>query len=231
MKLGLGALAFILSIGCGSVQAQPYRWTDAEGHTHYSDTPPPASATNVAKPDVQGGATGTSTTPYALEKAMKESPVTLYTAPSCKEACEQARAALNKRGVPFKEVQVWNEQTNAELKRVSGGTQVPVLIVGTLKQVGFAQSAFDDALDIAGYPAAGVLPARTQSQPGAPQGYLSPAQPGGEPAGAAAQEPEKLGPYAPQFKTEKQGGPAGAPGAQANKPGPYTPRFSSEPKQ
>ncbi len=203
MKLGVGALAFMLSLGCGVAQAQPYRWTDAEGRTHYTDTPPPPSATSVAKPPVQGGVTETSSTPYALQKAMKESPVTLYTAPSCKEACEQARAALNRRGVPFKEVQVWNDETNQELKRVSGGSQVPVLIVGRLKQVGFAQSAFDDALDIAGYPAAGVLPARTQSQPQAPEAYVTPKQEaGGEPAGAAGEEPKKLGPYAPRFSSE-----------------------------
>jgi glutaredoxin len=202
MKLGLGALAFMLSLACGVAQAQPYRWTDAEGRTHYSDTLPPPSATSVATPPVQGGVTETGSTPYALQKAMKEAPVTLYTAPSCKEACEQARAALNKRGVPFKEVQVWNEETNAELKRVSGGTKVPVLIVGRLRQIGFAQSAFDDALDIAGYPAAGVLPPLSQNQPEAPQGYRSPAQESGTASMPAEEEPQQLGPYAPRFSSE-----------------------------
>jgi len=204
MKLGLGALGFMLSLACGVAQAQPYRWTDAEGRTHYSDTLPPASATNVAKPPVQGGVTESSSTPYALQKAMKESPVTLYTAPSCKEACEQARAALNQRGVPFKEVQVWNEETNEELKRVSGGTQVPVLIVGSLKQVGFAQSAFDGALDIAGYPAAGVLPPLGQNKPEAPEGYRSPGQESETASNPAEEEPQKLGPYAPRFSSESK---------------------------
>jgi len=206
MKFGLGALGFILSLACGVAQAQPYRWTDSEGRTHYSDTPPPSSATNVGTLPAQRGVAETSpATPFALQKAMKESPVTLYTAPSCKEACAQARAALNARSVPFKEILVWNEQTNEELKRVSGGTQVPVLIVGTLKQVGFAQSAFDDALDIAGYPAAGVLPPRTQSQPQSPEGYTTPEQQaGGGPASATGEEPTKLGPYAPRFSSESK---------------------------
>lgn len=205
MKLGLGALAFMLSLACGVAQAQPYRWTDAEGRTHYSDTLPPPTATSVATPPVQGGVTGTSPTPYALQKAMKDAPVTLYTAPSCKEACQQARTALNRRGVPFKEVQVWNEQTNEELKRVSGGTQVPVLIVGRLKQVGFAQSAFDNALDIAGYPAAGVLPPLDQNVPEAPEGYRSPAQ-GSATASEPSEEepPQAAGPYAPRFSSESK---------------------------
>ena len=205
MKFGLGALGFILSLACGVAQAQPYRWTDSEGRTHYSDTPPPSSATNVTKPATRASVTQGQATPFGLDKAMKESPVTLYTAPSCKEACAQARAALNARSVPFKEILVWNEQTNEELKRVSGGTQVPVLIVGTLKQVGFARSAFDNALDIAGYPAAGVLAPRTQSQPQAPEGYVAPEQQaGGGPASAAGEEPAKLGPYAPRFSSESK---------------------------
>jgi glutaredoxin len=205
MKLGLGALGFMLSLACGVAQAQPYRWTDAEGRTHYSDTLPPPTATSVATPPVQGGAAGTSPTPYALQKAMKESPVTLYTAPSCKEACEQARSALSKRGVPFKEVQVWNEETNEELKRVSGGTQVPVLIVGRLKQVGFAQSAFDNALDIAGYPAAGLLPPLEQNKPEAPEGYRSPPQGSATASEPAEEEPQQAaGPYAPRFSSESK---------------------------
>jgi glutaredoxin len=203
MKLRVGALAFILALACGGALAQPYRWTDAEGKTHYSDTPPPSSATNVGKPEKRVSVTGSGHQPFELEKAMKESPVTLYTAPSCKEACAQARAALNRRGVPFREVQVWNAQTNDELKRVSGGTQVPVLMVGRLKQVGFAQSAFDEALDIAGYPPAGILPARDQSQPAAPGDYLAPEQSSDSAAPApTGEEPEKLGPYAPRFGSQ-----------------------------
>lgn len=203
MKFGLRAIACMLSLACGAAHAQPYRWTDAEGRTHYSDTPPPSSATNVTQPATRASVPQSESTPFGVEKAMKESPVTLYTAPSCKEACAQARAALNRRGVPFKEIQVWNEQTNEELKRVSGDTKVPVLVVGQLKQVGFAQSAFDDALDIAGYPAAGVLPPRDQARPGAPQGYVTPApQTGSESAPPAGEEPKKLGPYAPRFGPE-----------------------------
>ena len=205
MKLGLGALAFILSLACGVTQAQPYRWTDAEGNTHYSDTPPPASATNVGKPDERASVTASERRPFELEKAMKESPVTLYTAPSCTEACAQARAALNRRGVPFREIQVWNEQTNEELKRVSGGTQVPVLMVGRLKQIGFAQGAFDDALDIAGYPAAGILAPRDQTKPAAPEGYLAPGQaPESAAPAPAEEEPTKLGPYAPRFGSQSK---------------------------
>ncbi|MGE5129225.1 MAG: DUF4124 domain-containing protein, partial [Sphingomonadaceae bacterium] len=71
MKLRVGALAFILSLACGGALAQPYRWTDTEGKTHYSDTPPPSSATNVGKPENRASVTATPRQPFELEKAMK----------------------------------------------------------------------------------------------------------------------------------------------------------------
>ena len=165
MNFRSGALGLLASLACGAALAQPYRWSDAAGRVHYTDTPPPASATHVGKPAARVNVGAGGQQPFALRKAIERAPVTLYTAQSCEKACAQARAALNRRGVPFREVQVASEQTRTELQRVSGGTQVPVLVVGSLKQVGFAQRAFDDALDIAGYPAAGVLPPRNQAAP------------------------------------------------------------------
>src|SRR5439155_27357838 len=58
-----------------------------------------------------------------------------------------ARAALNRRAVPFKEVQVWEEKSTEELKRVSGGNDVPTLVAGRSVQRGFEQEAYDTLLD------------------------------------------------------------------------------------
>ena len=87
-----------------------------------------------------------------------------------------ARDALNKRGVPFKEVQVWEEESNAELKRVTGSTEVPALVVGRSVHKGFQQDAFDALLDSARYPRAGILPARNQGAPKPPEEYVPPGQ-------------------------------------------------------
>ena len=103
-----------------------------------------------------------------LAKAVKDSPVTLYSSTNCKDGCAMLRDALNKRGVPFKEVQVWDQATNDELKKVSGGNGVPVLIVGAKVQKGFEQGAFDSLLDDARYPKAGVVPVRKQAAPPPP---------------------------------------------------------------
>ena len=41
-----------------------------------------------------------------------------------------ARTHLNKRGVPFTEIQVGDDASREELKKVSGGEDVPTLVVG-----------------------------------------------------------------------------------------------------
>jgi glutaredoxin len=197
MNRTLGAC--VLAVAFAAAQAQQiYRWVDEKGQLHVTDTPPP-QARNLEK-KTYGGSVVEAPAPFELERARKSFPVTLYTSPICEDPCAQARAALNRRGVPFKEVQVWNEETRQELNRIAGSYQVPVLLVGRTPQTGFEQGAFDSLLDSAGYPKAGVLPPRAQTTPPLPEGYL----PTPERAPAAAPvEPEPpaapLGPYAPRF--------------------------------
>jgi glutaredoxin len=180
----------------GSAHAQQYRWIDQDGSVKYSDAPPPAWAKDVRRTGAASAAPAAAQLPFELVRLQKDFPVTLYTSPNCKEGCELARAALNKRGVPFKEVQVWNPETNEELKSVSGAVEVPTLLVGRSTNRGFEQGAFDALLDSAGYPKVGILPALSQSTPPPPEGYVpaaDAAKPTAEPAKAEAQP--KSGPY------------------------------------
>jgi glutaredoxin len=200
----------------GLAHAQQYRWVDKNGRVQYTDTPPPASAKDVRKTDGTAGTTAkpaAAPLPFEVARLQQDFPVTLYTAPACKEGCDRARALLNKRGIPFKEISVWETETNEELKRVSGGTDVPTLLVGRSVERGFEQTAFDALLDSAGYPKAGVFPARSQKAPDTPEGYVAPdGSSAGKPAVRAekTEAPQKTGPYDPS-------GLQGAP----QKPGPY----------
>jgi glutaredoxin len=196
-------LGIVLALPLGAAHSQQlYRWVDQQGQVHVSDQRPPATARDVEKKSYGENVAPSSGVPYVLSKAMQDAPVKLYTSPNCKEPCSDAREALNKRGVPFTEVPVWNPTTNDELKRVSGGIHVPVLVVGSSLVKGFNQSEFDGALDAAGYPKAGILPERSQEAPPPPEGYLHPSQRAPKPAAAQpaepAEAPEKLGPYAPR---------------------------------
>lgn len=194
-------VALLALAACASAAAQQlYRWTDEKGRVHVTDTPPPPNARDVrtraagAPSTVSGGQV-----PYELALAMKEFPVTLYTSPSCTTPCASARDLLNKRGVPFKEIQVWNPETIAELKRVAGRTEVPVLLVGTSVQSGFEPGSYNALLDAARYPKAGILPARSQAAPPPPEGYAAESKPAPKPAAKPAAEEEEApkGPYAP----------------------------------
>ncbi len=196
MRYAAAAIALCLALAPGATSAQQlYRWTDATGRVHVTDTPPPPSAREVERKSFRGSVVETDQLPFALSKALKDAPVTLYTSPSCKAPCSQARAALNRRGIPFKEIVVWNPETNAELRRVSGAAAVPTLTVGSTVQKGFEQGAFDRALDIGGYPAIGTLPPRAQAAPAAPTRE-------GESRPPAEEAQKPLGPYAPRFSDE-----------------------------
>jgi glutaredoxin len=186
-----------------AASAQMYRWTDKDGRTHITGTPPPAGAKNVKRlggsPDPAESAkpaagAAASNEPYQLQVARKSYPITLYTTPGC-EACDEARKLLNARGLPFKELSVTEEAQIADLKKVAGSASVPTMIVGSTIQKGFEESTYQRVLDAAGYPKTGILPPRAQAEPQP----VEPAAPEVKPA----PPPDKLGPYAPRFSEEK----------------------------
>jgi glutaredoxin len=177
-------LAVLLCAAAFAVLAQQlYRWTDENGRVHITDTPPPASARNVQRKSGAGnvaeGQQG-----FELSQAARNFPVTLYTSPSCKEYCSAARALLNKRGVPFTEVQVADDASRQELKAASGGDTVPTLVVGRSVHRGYSPDSYSALLDSARYPKPGASPPRAQAAPPDPD----------EPK----PEPAPTGPYAPK---------------------------------
>ena len=222
------SVALLLALVASAAAAQQlYRWTDEKGRVHVTDTPPPGNARDVKREAAVAPSASTQQLPFELETATKSFPVVLYTAPNCLEECANARAALNKRGVPFREVQVWDADTHAELKKASGSNEVPVLMVGRSVQKGFEQGAFDALLDSARYPRAGLLQPRNQAAPKPPEGYVSPAA---RDAALRAQpvkpeEPAPRGRYAPKAPAKPQAEPpkvyAPIPGKDTPVAGPY----------
>ena len=129
-----------------------YRWTDAAGHTVYSDQPPPPGAKQVVKLSsaVRGDEQQLS---YATRQAAEKFPVTLYTAASCSDVCATARDFLGERAVPYSEKVLANEDEVAELTKILGSAaSVPSLSVGRQSFKGFEAGAWNNLLDLAGYP-------------------------------------------------------------------------------
>ena len=134
----------------GSVAAQSYRWTDSQGRTIVSDTPPPAGVGEVS---IRGKAAPVAAElPYATRQAAARHPVTLYTSASCLEECRQARELLKARGTPFSEKTVATQEEIDSLKKLAGEAVVPTLQVGRQVQRGFSSELYDKLLDAAAYP-------------------------------------------------------------------------------
>ena len=161
-----------------SPAAQLYKWVDERGRVEWRDTPPPPNAKQVERRTLDINTIETSALPYSVQQAVRNYPVTLYGG-NCGSGCDQARAHLARRGVPYS-----NKDPQADLdgfrKLSNGAMQVPLLIVGKQQFAGYLDSSWDEALDNAGYP--------RQPAPGyaPPQAVATPR--GGEPAGAAPPE-------------------------------------------
>lgn len=170
-------------------QAQVYRWVDDKGQVHYSDRVPLSGAKNLQKqsmPSVQGSSPPL---PYALQLAVGNFPVTLYTSPICKEVCAGARELLNTRGVPYREVTVADAADLAQLKKLSGDTSVPVMTMGREVYKGFDSGIYNEALDSAGYPATSLLPPGVKARQPVDKPARSAAAPAAEDNATAGAEP------------------------------------------
>ena len=176
----------LLSVATSAFAAQMYRWVDEKGNVEYRDTPPPQSAKKVEERRVQTSTIETSSPSYAVQQAAKNFPVTLW-AYDCGEPCNNARAHLARRGVPYTE-----KDPKPDLKafeKLTGGNGVPVLFVGSAKVTGYLESEWDSTLDSAGYPRnAPAAAGKPSPKPAAAQKPAPPAQQAAAPAEGQAQE-------------------------------------------
>ncbi len=121
-------------------------------------TPSPrASAKNVERkgPARGGGAEAAAAQQsYAMQQAVKNFPVTMYTSKDCGDPCKEGLDYLKKRGVPFTEKAVAKKDQIDELVKLAGAPRVPVMVVGVSVQKDYEEQSWNEALDTAGYPKA-----------------------------------------------------------------------------
>lgn len=153
-RLHVILLAAALSASTLAAAQTTYRWVDQKtGQTVFSDQPPPPGTPGVVKLGSESREAAPQV-PYATRQAAEKYPVTLYTAASCADACTQARALLNQRGVPFTEKMLNTEEEQAEFTKQMGSKDimVPSLVVGQQRFRGLESGAWNNLLDLAGYP-------------------------------------------------------------------------------
>ncbi|PQP00818.1 glutaredoxin family protein [Massilia phosphatilytica] len=186
--------AFALVVAAAAAHGQTYKWKDAAGVTHYSDTPPAKGAAQVLRPDSRPAASPS--LPYELARAAKLHPVTLYTTARC-DACDRGRALLHSRGIPFAEKTVNTAEDREQLHRVGGKDELPLLVVGNRQMTGFAAGTWNEALDFASYPRKTMLP------PGYQTGTAEAAAPASLPA-PPPRSPAAPAPNAAAAQAEQQ---------------------------
>ena len=155
-------LSLCLLLAAAGVQAETYRWTDSGGRTVVSDTPPPGRAKDVVKmggkPEASDGLS------FATKRAMATFPVTLYTSADCTTECKNARELLSGRGTPFTEKILQKPEDLEELKQLVGDIFIPSIKVGNQNLRGFEAGAYNNLLDLAGYPKSAAKTASGESK-------------------------------------------------------------------
>jgi glutaredoxin len=156
----------MLLVACGlavatSAVAQ-YKSIGTDGRVTYSDQPPPPSSRVVTTKKLNDTTPTVTPLPFGLEQAASKYPVTIYTGERC-APCEDARAYLRNRGVPFSEKTVTSDDDIALFKQQSPDGVAPVVVVGSRRAVGFSQATLSALLDTAGYPATNILPGDYQN--------------------------------------------------------------------
>lgn len=132
--------------------ADVFRWLDpVTGKTVVSDQPPTGSYRQLVRIKRAESPEGPSS--FAVRQAAEKYPVTLFTTPTCLAECRSARDLLNGRGVPFAEQLLQKQEQFDALQALSGNTIIPTVKIGSQVLQGLQAEAWNNILDLAGYPA------------------------------------------------------------------------------
>jgi glutaredoxin len=162
-------LLIVAALAVSTAQAEKlYRWVGKDGKVSYQDRPPPADAATVQEKDLSSRRSSSVSGSEEGADAARNFPVVLYTVPKC-GTCDEARAYLKKRHVPFSEKSVGNNPAlQKEMIEKVGQLSVPTVTVGSKVMNGYVQSLLAGELDQAGYPKEGKEEGEQASQENAP---------------------------------------------------------------
>ena len=164
-----GSVCVAALLLAGATQAQTiYRVVGADGRVTFSDKLP--TATDNATVLGAGGralAVTAVALPAELRQLASKYPVTLYTSSNC-APCNSGRDLLNVRGIPYAEKTVSTADDSDALQRISGGSSLPFLTIGSQQIKGYSDAEWTQFLDAAGYPKTSVLPASYRAPPATP---------------------------------------------------------------
>ncbi len=163
----ISTLAGALSLVAVAAQAQ-YKVVGPDGKVTYTDRAPSPTEGRATPVGREPGRASDASLPFALRQVATRFPVTLYTTKECGEACALGRSLLARRGVPYVERIAETNEDREAWPRIVGGSEAPVLKVGEQTLRGLAPPAWEETLDVAGYPRQSMLPANYAQLPAVP---------------------------------------------------------------
>ena len=144
-------LLLVLLIAPALSVADVYKWTDAQGRIHYSDSAPPEAKTQQVKVTISSisGPAVVSTLGNATPTKTKQG-VRIFTAAWC-AYCKKAKAFLTAKHVPYDEVDVETSDRGRTEFAQLGGRGIPVILVGSQRMDGFDAGTLTGMLEQAGW--------------------------------------------------------------------------------
>jgi glutaredoxin len=140
----ISAIGLILLTASVSA-AELYKWVDNKGNTHYTDSPPPNSATeqNIAQlPDLNGyAAAETEPSTASNNTALATPEVIMYGTPWC-GYCKKARRYFQHNKIAFREYDIESSSSAHRRFKQLGGNGVPLIVIGKKKMSGFSVARF-----------------------------------------------------------------------------------------
>ena len=133
-------LVLLLLVSSTSV-ARMYKWTDAQGRVHFSDSPSAQHQSEAVDLKPLNSYAHVTYEKVEFFKGYDPSYVVLYGASWCKY-CKKARAYFRQNRIAFTEFDIEkNSRARKEFDEL-GGRGVPLIIVGHYKMNGFNVSTF-----------------------------------------------------------------------------------------
>jgi len=123
-------------------------WTQALDEAGYPATATGARVQPPAAPQASASPIPAAKTQKAPPPKMRaDLTARLFISDACGKPCDDARNALSERGISVNEISVADPDAREELQHISGGTNVPVTVIGPVLLRGFDPAQFREAID------------------------------------------------------------------------------------
>ena len=140
MKKLFEILVFCLLFISTFAYAEIYKWVDAQGNTHFTDSPPIESKAEVIEVKVNSY-TSVEIKPLA-ERLSSNDKVIMYVTARC-GYCKKAKQYFRSNNIPYKAHDIEKSRVGKRDFKLLKGKSVPIIIVGQKRMNGFNVTRFN----------------------------------------------------------------------------------------